>query len=136
VAGSGSGPGPGAGPSGGRAAAPCQPSEELVAVVDQGLYGRALSVGSRLRGGILQWYDGAELHLVRGRVVPESVRRRSFEFERVNDRHLLKFTELDGEAFEAEYREKFPGAPQGASGAEIRAWLLAGHGLWRVPADA
>ncbi len=112
----------------------CRPSEELVAVVDMGLYGRALAVGSRLLGDILQWYDGAELHLVRGRVIPETVRRRSFEFERVNDRRLLKFTELDGEAFEAGFREKFPDAPQGASGAEIRAWLVANHGLWKSPA--
>lgn len=108
----------------------CQPSESLVAVVDQGLYGRTLSIGSRLAGSILQWYDGAELHLVRGQVIPETVRRRSFEFERVNDRRLLKFSELDGETFEDEFRGKFPDAPEGASGAEIRAWLVEHHGLW------
>jgi hypothetical protein len=115
-----------------------EPAENVVAVVDQGLYGRALAIGSRLVGDILQWHDGTELHLVRGRIVPESVRRRSFEFERVNDRHLLKFSELDGETFEAEFRGKFPEAPEGVSGAEIRAWLVEHHGLWRQrpsPAD-
>jgi hypothetical protein len=108
-----------------------EPAENLVAVVDQGLYGRSLSIGSRLRGDILQWYDGAELHLARGRIVPESVRRRSFEFERANSRQLLKFSELDGETFEAEFRVKFPDAPQDVSGAEIRAWLVENRGLWK-----
>lgn len=108
------------------------PAENLVAVVDMGLYGRHLSIGSRLAGEILQWFDGTELQLTRGRIVPETVRRRSFEFERVNDRQLLKFSELDGETFEAEWRERFPDAPQGVSGAEIRAWLVEKHGLWKV----
>jgi hypothetical protein len=108
-----------------------QPAEDLVAVVDLGLYGRKLSIGSRLAGEILQWYDGRELHLVRGRVIPESVKRRSFQFERANDRQLLRFEELDGETFEREFRGEFPDAPQDASGAEIRVWLAAGHGLWR-----
>ena len=108
-----------------------EPSESLVAVVDMGLYGRALAIGSRLAGDVLQWFDGSELHLVRGRIVPETVRRRSFQFERVNDRRILKFTELDGETFEQKYRERFPDAPQDASGAEIRAWLVANHVLWK-----
>jgi len=107
------------------------PSESLVAVVDMGLYGRALSIGSRLVADVLQWFDGAELHLVRGRIVAETVRRRSFQFERINDQRILKFTELDGETFEQKYRERFPDAPQDASGAEIRAWLVEHHGLWK-----
>jgi hypothetical protein len=109
-----------------------EPAANLVAVVDQGLYGRSLSIGSRLLGDVLQWYDGAELHLARGRIVPESVRRRSFEFERANSRQLLKFSEMDGETFEAEFRGRFPAAPQGVSGAEIRAWLVEQHGLWKA----
>ena len=112
------------------------PSEDLVAIVDLGLYGRALSIGSRLVGDVLQWFDGRELHLVRGRVVPESVRRRSFGFARVGDGQVLKFAELSGKVFEDEFRKGYPDAPRQASGAEIRAWLLANHGLWKPPMNA
>jgi hypothetical protein len=107
------------------------PAENLVAVMDMGLYGRHLAVGARLVGDVLQWYDGRELHLVRGRIVPESVRRRSFGFERVGDRQVLKFAELSGAVFEDEFRKAYPDAPREASGAELRAWLLANHGLWK-----
>ena len=133
-----------------------EPSESLVALVDMGLYGKALAIGLRLQpvvgsrlpvvddidnrasktdsqaNAVLQWFDGRELHLVRGRVVPETVRRRSFEFERVGDRQVIKFTELDGEMFESLFREQYPEAPRDASGAEIRAWLVENHGLWKT----
>jgi hypothetical protein len=107
------------------------PSEQLVALVDMGLYGRRLSVGSRLVGDVLQWYDGAELHLVRGRILEEGVRRRSFQFERAADRQVIKFSELTADVFEKRFRELFPEAPRDAHRSELAAWLREHHGLWK-----
>jgi hypothetical protein len=95
------------------------PAEDFVAGVDLGLWGRALSIGSRLSGEILQWFDGRELRLAR-----------SFVFERVGGGGLLKFAELTGDVFEERWRSAYPDAPQGASGKELRRWLLEHHGLW------
>ena len=106
------------------------PAGDFVAEVDLGLWGRHLAVGSRLVGDVLQWYDGRELRLARGRILPDGLRRRSFVFERVGGAGLLKFSELTGDVFEAHWREAFPDAPQDASGRELRRWLLEQHGLW------
>jgi len=108
-----------------------QPSADLVALVDIGLYGRHLSIGSRLIGDHLQWFDGRELHLVRGSLRPGSSKRRSFEFERAGDGQVLKFTALAPGAFEKRFRERFPDAPRDAGAAELAAWLRQNHGLWR-----
>lgn len=108
-----------------------QPSEDLVALVDMGLYGRELSIGSKLVGEVLQWFDGRELRLVRGRLLEEKTRRRSFEFERVGDGGVLKFSELSPAAFEKRFRERFPRAPREATPKELAAWLREHHGLWK-----
>jgi hypothetical protein len=108
-----------------------QPCEALVALVDMGLYGRYLSIGSRLAGEILQWFDGEELHLVRGRLLPERARKRSFEFERAADGQVLKFSELTAADFRKRFREQFPDAPPEAGSRELCAWLREHHGLWK-----
>jgi hypothetical protein len=107
------------------------PSEDLVALVDMGLYGRELSIGSKLLGNVLQWFDGREIHLVRGRLLEDRVRKRSFEFERAADAQTIKFTELTPDAFEKRFRERFPDAPRDASARELAAWLREHHGLWK-----
>jgi hypothetical protein len=107
-----------------------RPGEGLVALVDMGLYGRHLSIGSRLVGDVLQWYDGRELHLVRGRLLEDRGRRRSFEFETAADKAVIKFSRLPPAAFEKRFREDFPDAPRDATEGELGAWLLKNHGLW------
>jgi len=107
------------------------PSEELVALVDMGLYGRFLSIGSRLVGDVLQWYDGEKLQLVRGKILAERTTRRAFEFERASDHQVLKFSQLSPQAFEKRFRDRFPHAPRDCAGRELAAWLRAHHGLWR-----
>jgi len=109
------------------------PAEDLVAVIDLGLRGRRLSIGSRLVGDVLQWYDGRELHLLRGQVPPDGVRRRSFEFQLAADGTLARFIELSVEDFEKRFRGEFPAAPRGASARELAAWLRDHHGLWKPP---
>ena len=91
-----------------------------------GLYGRFLSIGSRLVGDVLQWFDGQELHLVRGTILQDRTRRRSFELERASDRQILKFTELSPEAFNRRFRAQFPDAPIECGTAELRSWLPSG----------
>ena len=108
-----------------------QPAEDLVALVDMGLYGRELSIGSKLVGEVLQWFDGRELRLVRGRLLEDRTRRRSFEFERVGDGQIFKFSELAPLAFEKRFRERVPGAPRQATPKELAAWLRERHGLWK-----
>jgi hypothetical protein len=106
------------------------PSEHVVALVDMGLYGRALCIGSRLVGDVLQWFDGEELHLVRGQLLEDRTRRRCFEFERASDRQIFKFAQLTPEAFEKRFREQFPEAPRDCSAGELTSWLRQHHGLW------
>lgn len=108
-----------------------QPSESLVCLVDMGLYGRALAIGSRLAGDVLQWYDGAELHLVRGRLAE---RRRGFDFERASDGQVFRFVPLEPEAFEKRFRTRFPEAPHDLDARALGRWLLERHGLWPPPA--
>ncbi|MHC4916640.1 MAG: hypothetical protein ACYTGB_14225 [Planctomycetota bacterium] len=109
---------------------PLQPGERLVALVDMGVHGRYLSVGSRLVGDVLQWYDGRELHLVRGRLLEERARKRSFAFETAADGAIIKFSRLSPEAFEKRFREGFPDAPHEATEGQLASWLLREHGLW------
>ncbi len=101
-----------------------------MALVDMGLYGRFLSIGSRLVGDVLQWYDGEELHLVRGHILEERTRRRSFEFERASDHQILKFTQLTPAVFESRFRRRFPDAPRDCTASELTPWLRRHHGLW------
>jgi hypothetical protein len=103
----------------------------LVALVDLGVYGSDLSVGCRMVGNVLQWYDGQRLRLVRGRLLEERTRRRSFEFERASDRQVLRFAELTRDAFEKRFRSRFPSAPREGPASRLREWLRRNHGLWR-----
>lgn len=105
------------------------PSEHLVALVDMGLYGRHLAIGCKLAGDVLQWNDGEELHLVRGRILTE--KKRSFEFLRAADEQVLKFSALTPAAFEKRFRRRFPDAPRDAGQEELDAWLRRNHGLWK-----
>ncbi len=105
------------------------PSERLVALLDMGLYGRHLSIGCKLSGDVLQWHDGEELHLVRGRLLAE--KQRSFEFLRAGDEQVMKFTVLTPEVFEKRFRQRFPDAPRDAGQEELDAWLRLNHGLWK-----
>lgn len=109
------------------------PAEHLVALVDMGPVGRALSIGSRLDGEILQWFDGHSLHLVRGRILSDRSRHRSFQFERAADKVIMKFVELSAEAFEDRFRRAFPDAPCGLNSAALADWLRSAHGLWPRP---
>jgi len=103
----------------------------LVALVDMGLFGRHLSIGSNLIGDVLQWFDGSQLHLVRGRLLPERTRKRSFEFERAADQQIMKFTQLTAADFEKRFRGRFPDAPREAGSRELGDWLRQHHGLWK-----
>lgn len=107
------------------------PAEDLVAVLDMGLYGRRLAIGSRLVGDVLQWYDGSELHLMRGRLLESGPRRRAFEFQRAADGLVVKFAPLGVAEFEKRFRADFPDAPREAAATELAAWLRGRHGLWK-----
>ncbi len=107
------------------------PSRNLVALVDMGLYGRFLSIGSCVTENVLQWFDGEKLQLVRGELLADRTRRRSFEFERATDRLVIKFTELTPPAFETRFRNRFPDAPRDCSTPELASWLRHNHGLWK-----
>ena len=107
------------------------PAEDLVSVLDMGLYGRHLAIGSRLVGNVLQWYDGSELHLLRGRLLESGARRRCFEFQRAADGLVVKFAALGVAEFEKRFRADFPDAPREATAAELTAWLRSRHGLWK-----
>jgi hypothetical protein len=106
------------------------PSEDFVALLDMGVQGRFLSIGCRVVDDVLQWFDGKELHLVRGQVLENKKRKNSFEFQRAADSTILKFVLLSAEAFESRLRERYPDVPHDLDSLQVRKWLIDNYGLW------
>ena len=91
----------------------------------------ALCVGARRTGDVLAWHDLERVHLVRGRVTkdwPDGL-----EIERASDGLAIRFTRLTVEAFERDWRARFPEAPYFATDEALARWLVETHGLWKVP---
>lgn len=104
--------------------------ETTVAAVDAGPFGTALCVGARRSGDVLAWYDLDRVRLARGRVAKDWPD--GFEFERASDGLAIRFARLTLEAFERDWRARFPDAPYFATDEALARWLVAAHGLWRT----